>query len=101
MAVKQFDRKLCVSVGMVGFTTFTGLAVLLPVLGLMPPAGSRELAYGVIAMLFCAGVLLGVYFVAIGSLGADVADEHEANTGKRQQALISGFGMLAIKSSRA
>lgn len=101
VAVKQFDRKLCVSVGMVGFTTFTGLAVLLPVLGLMPPAGSRELAYGVIAMLFCAGVLLGVYFVAIGSLGADVADEHEANTGKRQQALISGFGMLAIKSSSA
>ncbi len=101
MTVRQFDRKLCVGVGMVGFTTFTGLAVLLPVFGFMPPPGSRELAYAVITMLFGAGVLLGVYFVAIGSLGADVADEHEANTGKRQQALISGFGMFAIKASSA
>ena len=99
--VKAFDRKVCVSWGMVGFTSFTGLAVLLPVFGILPPAGSRELAYWVIGLLGCGGVLLGVYFVAIGSLGADVADEHEVNTGKRQQALISGFGMFAIKASSA
>jgi len=99
--VKVFDRKVCVSVGMIGFITFTGLAVLLPVFGILPPAGSRELGYIVVSLLFCAGVLLGVYFVAIGSLGADVADEHEVNTGKRQQALISGFGMFAMKASSA
>jgi GPH family glycoside/pentoside/hexuronide:cation symporter len=30
-----------------------------------------------------------------------VADEHEVNTGKRQQALIGGFGMFAIKAAGA
>lgn len=99
--VKTVDRKLCLSVGMAGFTTLSAVAVLLPVFGLLPPPASRELAYALIGIFLVAGLLLGVYFVAIGSLSADVADEHEVNTGKRQQALVSGFGMFAIKAASA
>ncbi len=99
--VRAVDRKLCVSVGMVGFTTLTAVAVLLPIFGLLPPAGSRELGWALIGIFLTAGLFLGVYFVAIGSLSADVADEHEVNTGKRQQALVSGFGMFAIKAAGA
>lgn len=99
--VKSVDRKLCVAVGMVGFTTLTAVAVLLPVFGLLPPAGTRELGWALIGIFLLAGLFLGVYFVAIGSLSADVADEHEVNTGKRQQALVSGFGMFAIKAAGA
>lgn len=99
--VKAVDRKLCLAVGMAGFTTLSAVAVLLPLFGVLPPAGSRELGYALIGIFLCAGLLLGVYFVAIGSLSADVADEHEVNTGKRQQALVSGFGMFAIKAAGA
>ena len=99
--VKTVDRKLCIAVGMTGFTTLSGLAVLFSIWGWLPPPASRELGWALIGMFFAAGLLLGVYFVAIGSLGADVADEHEVNTGKRQQALISGFGMFAIKAAGA
>jgi len=97
--VKTVNRKLSISIGMVGFTTLTAVAVLLPVFGLLPPPGSRELGFVLIGIFLVAGLLLGVYFVAIGSLSADVADEHEVNTGKRQQALVSGFGMFAIKAA--
>ena len=99
--VKAIDRKLCISAGMVGFTVLSALAVLLPLWGLFPPAASPELAYALIVTFLVAGLLLGVYFVAIGSLSADVADEHEVNTGRRQQALIGGFGMFAIKAAGA
>jgi GPH family glycoside/pentoside/hexuronide:cation symporter len=99
--VKVLDRKLTISVGIIGFITLSALAVLLPVFGLSPAVGSRELAYMLIGIFFVAGLGLGAYFVAIGSLSADVADEHEVNTGKRQQALISGFGMFAIKAAGA
>ncbi|MEM6935092.1 MAG: MFS transporter [Pseudomonadota bacterium] len=99
--VKTVNRKLCIGAGMVGFTTLSAVAVLLPVWGFLPPPGTRELGQVLIGIFTVAGLLLGVYFVAIGSLSADVADEHEANTGKRQQALISGFGMFAIKAAGA
>ena len=99
--VRVVNRKLTITVGMIGFTGLSALAVLLPVFGLSPAVGSRELAYLLIGIFFVAGLGLGAYFVAIGALSADVADEHEVNTGLRQQALISGFGMFAIKAAGA
>ncbi len=99
--VKVVDRKLTISIGIVGFITLSALAVLLPVFGLSPAIGSPELAYMLIGIFFVAGLGLGAYFVAVGALSADVADEHEVNTGKRQQALVSGFGMFAIKAAGA
>ncbi len=101
IVVKTVNRKLCIALGMVGFTTLSAVAVLLPVFGLLPAAGSVELGYALIGIFLAAGIMLGIYFVAVGSLTADVADEHEVNTGKRQQALISGFGMFAIKAAGA
>jgi Na+/melibiose symporter-like transporter len=101
LVVKEVNRKLCIAVGMVGFTTLSALAVLLPLYGVLPPAASRELGWALVGIFLVAGLLLGVYFVAVGSLAADVADEHEVNTGKRQQALIGGFGMFAIKAAGA
>ena len=100
-AVRTLDRKRCIAVGMCGYTGLTALAVLLPVFGVFPPAASRELAWALIGMFMAAGFLLGVYLVAIASLASDVADEHEVNTGMRQQALISGFGSFAIKTAGA
>jgi glycoside/pentoside/hexuronide:cation symporter, GPH family len=75
------------------------LAVLLPMLGVGPARGSEALATLVIATMFVAGICLGIYLVAVGSLGNDIADEHEVNTGERQQALVSGFLTLAIKTA--
>ena len=85
--------------GIGGFTMLNAVAVMLPVLGVGPPPGSPNLANLVAGMLFASGVFLGMYLVAVGSIGGDVADEHEANTGTRQQALVGGFMTLAIKTA--
>jgi Na+/melibiose symporter-like transporter len=81
------------------FASLNGLALLAPLTGLAPPAGSPELAFLLIGLFFLAGIALGCYFVSIAALGSDIADEHEVNTGQRQQGLIGGFSTFAIKVS--
>ena len=99
LLLREFDRRKALVWGIGGFTTLNALAVLLPVLGLGPAPGSPQLATLVAAMLFVSGIFLGTYLVAVGSIGGDVADEHEVNTGTRQQAMIGGFMTLAIKTA--
>lgn len=101
MLGRAFDRRKAVVGGIVGFTMVNAAAVLLPAFGIGPQAGSADLAYLVIAMMFAGGVFLGAYLVSIGTLSSDVADEHEVATGERQQALIAGFLTLAIKTAGA
>jgi Na+/melibiose symporter-like transporter len=99
LLLREFDRRKALVWGIGGFTMLNALAVLLPVLGLGPPPGSPNLANLVAGMLFASGIFLGMYLVAVGSIGGDVADEHEVNTGTRQQALVGGFMTLAIKTA--
>ncbi len=99
LLLREFDRRKVLVWGIGGFTMLNAVAVMLPVLGVGPPPGSANLANLVAGMLFASGVFLGMYLVAIGSIGGDVADEHEANTGTRQQALVGGFMTLAIKTA--
>lgn len=96
---REFDRRRAIMFGIVGFTMLNALAVMLPVLGIGPGAGTRELAWVVISMMFAGGVFLGFYLVAVGALSSDIADEHEVATGDRQQALVAGFLTLAIKTA--
>jgi Na+/melibiose symporter-like transporter len=96
---REFDRRRAIVWGIVGFTGLNAIAVLLPVFGIGPAAGTRELGTLVIGMMFAAGTCLGAYLVAVGSISSDIADEHEVATGERQQALVAGFLTLAIKSA--
>ncbi len=99
LLLREFDRRKALVWGIGGFTMLNAVAVMLPILGLGPPPGSASLANLVAGMLFASGIFLGMYLVAVGSIGGDVADEHEANTGTRQQALVGGFMTLAIKTA--
>jgi GPH family glycoside/pentoside/hexuronide:cation symporter len=99
LLLREFDRRRAIIIGIGGFTMINALAVLLPVFGVGPATGSRELATWVIAAMFMGGVFLGAYLVSIGAISNDVADEHEVATGTRQQALIAGFLTLAIKAA--
>jgi Na+/melibiose symporter-like transporter len=99
LLLREFDRRKALVWGIGGFTLLNAVAVLLPVFGVGPPPGSPQLANLVAGMLFASGIFLGMYLVAVGSIGSDVADEHEANTGTRQQALVGGFMTLAIKTA--
>lgn len=99
LLLREFDRRRALVWGIGGFTLLNAVAVLLPVFGVGPAPGTPQLANLVAGMLFVSGIFLGMYLVAVGSIGGDVADEHEANTGSRQQALVGGFMTLAIKTA--
>ena len=81
--VKAVDRKLCLSVGMAGFTTLSAVAVLLPVFGLLPPPASRELAYALIGIdrhfpgrRFAAGCVFRCHRVFVGRRGGRTRGQH-------------------------
>jgi Na+/melibiose symporter-like transporter len=93
------ERRQVIRWGFVTFASINALALIAPLTGLAPPAGSVELAYLLIGLFFLAGIALGCYFVSISALGGDIADEHEVNTSQRQQGLIGGFSTFAIKIS--
>jgi len=93
------ERRLIIRWGFITFASINAIALLAPLTGLAPPAGSAELAMMLIGLFFLAGIALGCYFVSIAALGGDIADEHEVNTSQRQQGLIGGFSTFAIKVS--
>ncbi len=93
------ERRNVIRWGFIVFASINATALLAPLTGLAPPAGSVGLAMMLIGLFFLAGIALGCYFVSIAALGGDIADEHEVNTSQRQQGLIGGFSTFAIKIS--
>lgn len=99
--VRRLDRKPALLCGVIGFVAANLLSVALPALGLAPAPGTRALVWTVISLQFLSGVFFGLFVVAGGSITADIADEHEVNTGKPQQGLVQGMLFFAIKVGSA
>ena len=71
--------------------------VFLNTLGVLPPGGSTELLYcmGVACFIGYFGSITGV--IMVGSMVADVTDEHQLRTGKRQEGLLYSAYALTTK----
>jgi len=63
---------------------------------LFPPNFTPELVYTLVAVKFIQGLLLQQAFVSFGSMMADITDEHELQTGVRQEGVF--FGAIAFSS---
>ncbi len=93
------DKKPTLFVGVFFGTTFTGTPPLLGVLGLLPPSTDPLM---MIIICACAGI--GAFFtsqagVTGSSIMADVADEHEVRTGRRQEGIF--FGAISFSGKAA
>jgi Na+/melibiose symporter-like transporter len=95
--VRRLDRRPSLMVGIVGFSIFNIISVAFPWLGLLGLPGSVLLADWVTILQFFSGVFFGLLVIAGGTITADVADEHEVNSGKPQQGLIQGVLFFGIK----
>ena len=96
---ERFDKKRA-SLGLAGFAIFFGpLPIFLRLLGWMPENGDRLL----LPLILCHGVVAVACVVSIGitvsSMLADVADEGELSTGKRQEGMFNATISLAMKST--
>jgi Na+/melibiose symporter-like transporter len=99
--IRRLDKKRTMIFGVAGFCTCVLLPVLLPLVGALPPAGTPELARVLMGFQFLEGLTYGSFLVATGATAADIADEHEANTGRPQQGALPGVTFFCTKASSA
>lgn len=99
--IRLLDKKRTMVFGVAGFIACVLLPVLLPLMGLLPAAGSQELVTILMAFQFMEGLTYGSFLVAVGATAADIADEHEANTGRPQQGVLPGITLFCTKASSA
>ena len=73
---------------------------LIPVVGRLldafPANGTAELFYALVALKLTQGLVLQQAFIGFGSMMADVADEHELESGTRQEGIF--FGAIAFSN---
>ncbi|MBK7826997.1 MFS transporter [Nannocystis sp.] len=93
----RLDKRDLFVGGMAIYALLTMAPPLLHVLGLFP--GGAALKPTLLATLFLSGIVGAAATVAAGSLLADIADEHELATGRRQEGLFFGALSFARKAS--
>jgi Na+/melibiose symporter-like transporter len=95
--IRAIDRKPALFLGVTGFAVFNIVSVACPALGMLGEPGSLGLAYWITGLQFLSGLFFGLLVISGGTVSADVADEHEVNSGKPQQGLVQGILFFAIK----
>ena len=100
--MKRFDRKPVLVGAVSGLLVFAQLMVDLRLLGLMPANDSELLLPILLGNSFCFSLTLGLAGVAVMSMIADIIDENELLTGKREEGLFySARAFFAKLSSSA
>ena len=99
------DKRFGLILGTAAWAVFQVAPVMLRLAGWFPENGEPALLAALIGAKFVQGLILQQAFIAFGSMMADVADEHELESGLRQEGIFfgaisfsgkatSGFGTL-------
>jgi GPH family glycoside/pentoside/hexuronide:cation symporter len=90
------DKKFGVILGTGAWAVVQVIPVVLRLTGKFPENGDPLLVTTLITLKFLQGILLQQAFVSFGSMMADVTDEHEYQTGIRQEGIF--FGAIAFSA---
>jgi Na+/melibiose symporter-like transporter len=96
----KLEKRTIILVGTIIFTVFIALPVLLRLGGILPTTLSTAVITAILAI--CVGVATfgsGGSVTAFNSAMADITDEHELRTGRRQEGIYFGALAFAGKSS--
>jgi len=85
---ERFDKKPSVVYGTAWWALCQIVPVVLRLLGWFPENGTDELLYTLVTIKFVQGVGVVQALITFGSMVADIVDEHELNTGKRQEGIF-------------
>ena len=85
---RYLEKKQAVILGVVGMTTFIIAPVCLYYIGLFPSPQTTGAVVGLTFCGFMSGVLVAQLIAAVGSMLADIADEHDLQTRKRQEGIF-------------
>ena len=95
------DKRNAMIVGAIAWMIIHALPVGLYLLGLAPAAGTWAVAWFLTILVVLGGAAIGQIVVGIGTAMADIADENELMTGRRQEGVFFGASAFANKCSAA
>lgn len=94
-----FDKKPGVVWGTAWWSACQIVPVALALAGMFPEGGSSTLVWTLFVIRFVQGAGVVQALVSFGSMMADIADEHELETGQRQEGIF--FGAVAFSGKGA
>jgi Na+/melibiose symporter-like transporter len=97
----RFDKRWTIFVSAIGLSVFWSMAVNLSLLGLAPERGSWSLVVFIIAMGSFSSFFGTVLNISVMSALADIADEHELNTGMRLEGIFYSARAFFAKAMNA
>jgi Na+/melibiose symporter-like transporter len=96
---RHFDKKPGLVFGTAGWAIGQILPVVLRLLDWFPENGTTSLLVTLALFRFFQGMIVQQALVSFGSMMADVADEHELESGRRQEGIF--FGAVAFSGKAA
>ena len=96
---RHYDKKPGLVVGTAGWAFCQIVPVVLRLVGWFPENGAAPLLWSLAGFKFVQGLIVQQAIVSFGSMMADVADEHELASGRRQEGIF--FGAVAFSAKGA
>ena len=96
---RAMDKRSMMMIGIIGFSGITLALPISKLVGLFPPMEHLLYLPAIFFFTFLASIFGGAGLIAGGSMLADIADEHELETGRRQEGVF--FGALSFSGKSA
>ncbi len=94
---RAMGSRRAMQLGLGAFFLAQASAVVLPLIGLAPAAGTTAIGFLVVALRVLGGLAYGLYVVPFNIVTYDIGDEHEANTGAPAQGLVASFMFIGLQ----
>jgi Na+/melibiose symporter-like transporter len=96
---QRFDKPIVIVATVLGLTIFWSASANIALLGFAPERGSWELVLMIICLGSFASACGSILHISVMSALADIADEHELNTGVRQEGVFYAARAFFSKTS--
>ena len=95
--LRLFTTRTAMMLGLGGFFLAQALAIVLPLTGLAPAAGTAAVGALIFALRFAGGLAYGLYVVPFNVVTYEIGDEHEADTGRPAQGMVASFMFIGLQ----
>ncbi|MEM6709845.1 MAG: MFS transporter [Pseudomonadota bacterium] len=96
---ERFDKKACIVLGTGGWVVCQILPVVLRLIGWFPENETEALTLTLTGFRFLQGLLVAQSLVSFNALIPDIVDEHELQTGKRQEGIFFAAISFSAKAT--
>ena len=95
--LRLFSTRRAMVLGLCVFFAAQALAIVLPLGGLAPAAGTAAIGALIAALRFLGGFAYGLYVVPFNVVTYEIGDEHEFNTGRSAQGTVASFMFIGLQ----